>query len=261
VDLVNLGTIKSVPIQHVWSGEATVFTPWLASNLHFLAEKLGMEFIPETTETPVGDFSADIVARDPSTSRLVIIGNQFGRSDQRHLGQILTYAAGLGASTVIWVAENIRPEHRTAIDLLNRGMRPALRFYAVEISVIRIDDSRPAFTLDAICEPEENESISSVTNGGRPNEKAQMYLAFSQGLIDELYSRQFTKARKAQPQSWYAFSSENSSVFTYMVSFARHKRARTEVYIDCGDGTLDKVIIYSTDQVQSLDAKSLGWLH
>jgi len=242
VDSVNLGTIKNVPIQQVWPGEATVFTPWLASNLQHLAEKLGMELIPETTEAPVGDFSADIVARDLSTNRLVVIENQFGRSDHRHLGQILTYAAGLGANTVVLVAESIRPEHRTAIDLLNRGMKSILRFYAMEISIIQIDDSRPAFTLDIICEPEENEGITSTSNGRQPNEKGQKYLAFFQGLIDDLYNLQFTKAHKAQPQSWYTFSSENSTVFTYSASFALHRRVRTEVNIECGNVSVNKQI-------------------
>jgi len=263
VDSINLGTIKNVPIQQVWQGEATVFTPWLANNLQYLAEELGMELVSETTEVPVGDLSADIVARDLSTGRLVVIENQFGRSDHRHLGQILTYAACLGANTVVLVAESIRPGHRTAIDLLNRGMKSILRFYAVEIRIIQIDNSRPAFTLDVICEPEENEGIASGSNARQPSEKEQQYLAFFQSLIDELYNRQFTRARKALPQSWYTFSSENSKVFTYSASFAKHSRVRAEVSIECGNVTMNKQIfdalMSERKEIESAMGSELTW--
>lgn len=240
MDSNDLGTIKNVPIQEVWRREATDFTPWLARNLSYLSDKLGMELSPENTEVRLGDFSADIVARDLSTSRFVIIENQYGSSDHKHLGQIITYAAGRGASAVVWVAENIRPEHRVAIDLLNRGMKSVLRFYAVEASVIQIDDSRPAFTLDVICEPDEDDIETPSPNGGEPNDRYQKYLVFFQGLIDDLNRRHFTRARKAQPQNWYTFSSENSNIFTYGFSFAQHRRVRAEIYIDSGAADKNK---------------------
>jgi hypothetical protein len=252
---VSLGTIKKVPIQQVWPREAGDFTPWLASNLNHLSEKLGMELSLVGTEAAVGDFSADIEATDLSTGRTVVIENQFWQTDHKHLGQILTYAAGRGANAVIWVAETIRPEHRIAIDLLIRGMKSVLRFYAVEVSVVQIDDSRPAVKLEVICEPEESEpSIGNQMSG-----RAQMYQAFFQGLIDELHNIQFTNARKAQPQNWYTFSSEKSDVFTYAVSFARSKKVRTEIYIDCGIGDSNKQIFDALFAERTAIESSMGF--
>ena len=263
MDSNDLGTIKTVPMQEVWRREATDFTPWLARNLSYLSDKLGMELSPESTEVRIGDFSADIVARDLSTGRFVIIENQYGQSDHKHLGQIITYAAGRGASSVVWVAENIRPDHRVAIDLLNRGMKSVLRFYAVEASVIQIDNSRPAFTLDVICEPDEEEIQTPSPNGGESSERSQKYLTFFQGLIDDLSGRQFTRARKAQPQNWYTFSSENSSVFTYGCSFAQHRRVRTEIYIDSGDANKNKrlfdLLFVQREALESAMGSELAW--
>ena len=263
MDSIDLGTIKNVPIQEVWRREASDFTPWLARNLSYLSDKLGIELSPENTEVRVGDFSADIVARDLSTSRFVIIENQYGQSDHKHLGQVITYAAGRGASAVIWVAEQIRPEHRVAIDLLNRGMKSVLRFYAVEASVIQIDNSRPAFTLDVICEPEEDEIETQSPDGGERNERYQKYLVFFQGLIDELNHRHFTRARKAQPQNWYTFSSENSNVFTYAFSFAQHRRVRAEIYIDSGDAEKNKrlfdLLFAQKQTLESAMGSELTW--
>lgn len=259
MDSINLGTIRTVPINEVWRGEATDFTPWLAQNLNYLSDKLGIELSVESTEVRVGDFIADIVARDLSTNRLVIIENQYGSSDHRHLGQIITYAAGRGADAVIWVAEQIRPEHRVAIDLLNRGMKSLLRFYAVEASVIYIDNSRPALTLDVICQPEEDDDSESQCL----NERSQKYLVFFQGLINELNSRSFTKARKAMPQNWYTFTSENSSVFTYSFTFAQHQRVRADVYIDTRDAEKNKrlfdILFAQKHSLESAMGSELTW--
>jgi hypothetical protein len=46
-------------------------------------------------------------------AHIVVIENQFGRTDHRHLGQILTYLAGVErAKTVVWIAETIQADHR-----------------------------------------------------------------------------------------------------------------------------------------------------
>ena len=45
---------------------------------------------------------------------------------------------------------------------------------------------------------------------------------------------QFTRARKAQPQGWYSFSS-GTRWFTYGANFAAHGRVWVELYIDSGE--------------------------
>ena len=99
------GVLKKVNIRDIWKNEATEFTVWLCDNLQALGTSLEMELELEKREADVGDFSLDILARDISRNRLVVIENQFGRTDHRHLGQLLTYAAGFDSSAVIWIAE------------------------------------------------------------------------------------------------------------------------------------------------------------
>jgi hypothetical protein len=86
---------------------------------------------------------------------------------------------------------------------------------------------------------------------------------FFQGLIDELNVRHFTRARKAQPQNWYTFTSENSNVFTYAVSFAQHRRVRTEIYIDSGDTEKNKrlfdALVTQKQAVESAMGSELTW--
>jgi hypothetical protein len=231
---VELGKIQNVFLKELWPGEATHFTPWLAQNLDALAVKLGMDLELEATEVSIGDFSADIIAIDLATNKRVIIENQFGSTDHRHLGQLITYSSVLGAGVVVWIAETIRPEHKSAIDFLNQNLKESLRLYAVEASIIRIDESKPAFILNLISMPAEAPAISG--NSEQLSETREKYRTYFQGLIDELReTHKFTNARTAQPQNWYTFSSENSRVYTYSTSFAKGGRVRAEVYIDCGD--------------------------
>ena len=75
---MQFGNISKVDLKTIWPGEATDFTPWLAQNINVISDKIGLELELEQIEADAGGFSADIVARDISTNRLVIIENQFG---------------------------------------------------------------------------------------------------------------------------------------------------------------------------------------
>lgn len=107
--------------------EAHHFTPWLAKNLDLLADVLGLDELElVSTEWKVEAFSLDILARgtDADGDVTVVIENQYGATDHRHLGQILTYAAHAAASghrvLAVWVTEEVRPAHLAAVDFLNR---------------------------------------------------------------------------------------------------------------------------------------------
>lgn len=237
---MEFGKIEAVSVKAVWPGEATDFTPWLSQNIAVLSEKLGMELVVEGTEHSVGDFSADIVARDLSTKDLVVIENQYGSTDHRHLGQLLTYSSGLNADAVVWIAESVRPEHKAAIDFLNQNLKEGLKLYALEVSLIRIDGSKPAYLFNVVCRPQEDAAAPIPPES---SEIKQRYRVFFQTLIDDLRNlHQFTNARAGQPQNWYAFTSENSRVFTYGATFAQRGRVKAEVYIDCGDKATNEAI-------------------
>ena len=245
---MELGNIRNVPLRDIWPGEATHFTPWLAQNLQQLGAKTGMDLELETIEASAGDFSVDLVARDLSTNKLVVIENQFGPTDHKHLGQIITYSSVLNAGAVIWLAETIRPEHKSALDFLNQNLKEGLRFYAIEASIVRIDESKPAFILNVVSMPPEL-SLNGVETGAGSSEIKEAYRTFFQELIDELREKyRFTNARAGQPQNWYTFSSDNSRIYKYSTSFAQRGRVRVEVYIDTGDGGQNKQLFDSLEK-------------
>jgi hypothetical protein len=96
-----LGKLERQRLPDVWPNEAQYFTPWLAQdeNIALLASTLGLlDLEVQNTEVGVGPYRADILCKDADEA-LVLIENQVVPTDHRHLGQLLTYAAGLEAAT------------------------------------------------------------------------------------------------------------------------------------------------------------------
>jgi hypothetical protein len=158
--VIPLGTFTRVSLRDAWPTEDGNFTPWLAQAdaIRILGETLGLALEIEAVEHWVGPFRADILAHiaeeaDAGEHR-VIIENQFGRSNHGHLGQILTYLAGIeGAKTVVWIAETFQPDHRAAIDWLNANTGEEFSFFAIEMELWRIDNSPPAPRFNIIASP------------------------------------------------------------------------------------------------------------
>jgi hypothetical protein len=230
-----LGKLLRVDPRNVWKHEALDFTPWLVEHIDLLGEALGLELEFVAREHAVGDFSVDIKARDVGRNKVVIIENQLEETDHTHLGQLITYAAGLEAGVVIWVSCKVREEHRQALDWLNRGEGATTEYFGVVVELLQIDDSKPAVNLRVIASPNDW-SRRSIRAGATDDASGiyALYQQFFQRLIDELRDKhRFTNARVGQPQNWYSFSSGTPG-FTYGVSFAAGGRVRAELYIDCG---------------------------
>jgi len=156
---VQLGKFERVSVRDVWKGEAQDFTPWLCQpdNLSILSEAIGLELEIQEKEFPVGEFRLDILARIKGTGEAVVIENQFWKTDHNHLGQLLTYAAGVGegggAKAIIWLAEHFAEPHRSTLDWLNRITEPSIRFFGIELELWRIGHSDPAPRFNIVCKP------------------------------------------------------------------------------------------------------------
>jgi len=237
--MTDFGEIKPVDIREIWPNEAMDFTPWLAENIERLGQSLGMELEVQEREADVGDFSLDIMAKDLGTGRTVVIENQLTETDHDHLGKLLTYAGGFDAGVLVWIAKELRDEHRRALEWLNEQTGPDIDCFGVVIEVIRVDDSKPAFNFKPVVFPNEWQKDKG---GGRPraSPKAEAYREYFQSLIDELRTKhKFTGAKVGQPQNWYSLSSGVRGII-FSNSFAQGGKIRAEIYIDLQDKDRNK---------------------
>ncbi|MGA7686740.1 MAG: hypothetical protein WCC32_08595 [Terriglobales bacterium] len=156
-----LGSIERVDLRTIWTTEAEHFTPWLAQpeNLEKLGETLGIDLELEAREKDVGPFRADILCKNTAENdSWVVIENQIEKTDHRHLGQLLTYASGLRASTIVWISAEFCEEHRAALDWLNQMANKSARFFGLEIELWRIGDSPAAPRFNVVCKPNDWET-------------------------------------------------------------------------------------------------------
>jgi hypothetical protein len=261
--MADFGELKTLNPRVAWPNEARDFTPWLAANITKLGEALDMQLEVTAVEADVGDFCLDILARDLNRDRPVVIENQFGATDHPHLGQLLTYAAGLDASAVIWVAEKIREEHREALEWLNRRTDAETHFFAVVVEVIQIDNSRPAFRFKPVVFPNEWQKAVRDSAEQQASPRGESYRRYFQVLIDELREKHhFTGARVGQAQNWYSFTSGING-FYYGTSFAQGGRIRVEIYVDLGNLDWNKAtfdaLFSQRDAIESKFGEPLEW--
>ncbi len=179
-----LGRLQRVELRQAWFGEASDFTPWLAlpENIALLGETIGIELEVESYEKNVGPFRADILCRDTIAGHYVLIENQLERTDHMHLGQLLTYAAGLEAVTIIWVASRFTEEHRAALDWLNSATRSGFDFFGLEVELWRIGDSAMAPKFNVVPKPNDwSDSVreqAAAVHSGQFTETQQRHLEF-----------------------------------------------------------------------------------
>ncbi len=194
--IIPLGRIESVELREAWPDEARNFTPWLAEeeNLELLGSVLGLQLELETVEKQVGPFAADILAKEIGSGRWVLIENQIEMTDHSHLGQILTYAAGLDVSTVIWIARSFREQHRAAIDYLNRITDEDHQFFGVQIELLKIGESAFAPSFTVVAKPNDWSKQGAVAKFA-----AEEALSPAQALCREFWGELIAAARDSYP--------------------------------------------------------------
>ena len=150
-----LGRLEKVDIREIWKNEAVDFTPWLAepANIGLLGDTIGMELEVEAVEKDVGRFFADILCKDAASDRFVVIENQIENTDHDHLGKTITYAAGLEATAIVWIAKHFGEEHRAALDWLNEITGAEVAFFGLEVEAWKIGDSPAAPKFNVVCRP------------------------------------------------------------------------------------------------------------
>jgi len=253
-----LGKIKNVDLRNIWKKEDKEFTPWLKENIDLLSEKLGIEVIDTQTEEKIGDFKLDIIGKDANTNKFVAVENQLESTDHNHLGQLITYSAGVNAGIIIWIAKELREEHKNALEWLNENSISEISFFGVEVHAISIDNSNPAVDFRVIVKP--NDWERNIKSSTTRTDTEISYVDFYSKLVD-FYSEVNPKFRKvkAQPQSWLNFGAGKGGLY-FGWAFRMGSRFSVELYIDTGDEIENKRIFDELKKYKDeLGIKGVEW--
>lgn len=263
-----LGRLQKVELREAWSSESSDFTPWLAQeeNLSLLGDAIGIELELESQEKDVGPFRADILCKDTATDNWVLIENQLERTDHSHLGQLLTYAAGLNAVTIVWIAERFTEEHRATLDWLNERTDEKINLFGLEVELWRIGESPIAPKFNIISQPNDwSRTVQQAAAGsGEVSVHKQLQLRFWTAFRQYMEAhKSFVRCQKPLPQHWTNHAIGRSGIhLTSIVSIwnsetnSKGPEIRAELYLD---GPSAKQEFASLEKQKENIEKALGF--
>ena len=273
----NLGRLEPIQLRDVWTTEAGDFTPWLAreENLSLLGDTIGIELQLEAQEQEVGPFRADILCKDTATDHWVLIENQLERTDHTHLGQLMTYAAGLKAVTIVWIADRFTDEHRATLDWLNDITDDRFNFFGLEVELWRIGDSVIAPKFNMACKPNDwTKTIGIATHRMDERELTdtkRVQLDYWNAFREYVSSRgSQIKPTKAQPQNWMYMSLGRSGFVLCAIASTWNEESgtydtgevRAEVVINHRDGkAFFESLLRSSSQIDDEMGEALTWTY
>lgn len=261
----DLGNIRIVEPREVWKNEAYDFTPWLAEHADQLSEAIGIPIEIDCTEKNVGDFNLDIYGTIEGTDKRVAIENQLEYSDHKHLGQLITYSAGLDASVIIWVTPYIRQEHKDAIDWLNDISGNEISFFLIRPEVLSIDSSKPAVRFIVEAEPSDYmkqvKEFLGTEEGPRHRFRRQFWQEFLNHLAANGYS--WAKKRKSTTDSWLFFAGGKSGV-SVNIAIVKENHIRVEILLEKKETEINEkrynILLEHKEKLEkALGTKDLSW--
>ena len=259
---MKLGKLQEIDIRTVWPHEQYDFSRWLAQdeNIQELGDSLNLSLTDVETETSVGNFRCDILAKDELTGKMVLIENQLEATNHDHLGKIITYASGLDAAVVVWIVASARAEHASAIEWLNKHTDDEISFFLLEVHAFKIGDSDPAPQFAIIEQPNDfAKTVKTVAKSSDLNESQKQRLEFWTQFNDvvEAKGKPFNK-RKATTDHWYnvAIGSSEANISIDLVN--KEHKIRVSIWISDNKDLYDALLLRK-DEIEEALGFSLEW--
>lgn len=260
--MIKIGKLKEIDIRKLWQHEQRDFSAWLAkeNNLEYLNDILGLTLTDINTEVFVGPYRCDIVAKDETTNDVIIIENQLEPTNHDHLGKIITYAAGLNAKYIVWVAKEAKEEHRAAIEWLNNNSSQSINFFLIEIHAYQISDSDPAPMFKVIEKPNnfikgDKGNSKDGTLNKTQSERLAFWEQFNQAVLDQ--GKPFN-LRKATKDHWYDVSIGTSDAHIAITLVNKENKVGVELYINDSKEIFDDLFI-NKDAIEFEFGAKMDW--
>lgn len=260
--MLKLGTKENVDVRKIWSDEARDFTPWLSQeeNISKLSQDLGMDLVVEAIEKEVGGYRADIVCIDQETNNRIVIENQLERFNHNHLGQAQSYASGLNANTIIWVATDFSDQHRSTIDWLNQISDKKHNFFGIKLNAFKIGNSLVAPDFDVVCKPNNWKKNINSKSKDKLTDTQKLQLDFWTRMNDFIIQKK-VNISKREPIAghWKNYGAGISGVEFATILNTTKDNIRTELVIK--DENFYNFLEPKRDEIDEEFDQSLIWIN
>lgn len=243
---MELGRLKEVELRDLWKHEQYDFSEWLAKpeNIEYLNDILGLSLTDIEKEASVGTYRCDIFAKDETSGTRVIIENQLETSNHDHLGKIITYASGLDATIIVWIVEEAREEHCSAIEWLNNNTVEEIGFFLIELHAYKIGNSAAAPMFKVIERPNDFIKTSKSANAGdkkeyrRNTERKEFWVKLNEILVER--GKPFN-LRKPTTDHWYDIAIGTSEAHIAINLVNKDNIIVVELYIQNNKALFDQL--------------------
>ncbi|MFQ6172150.1 hypothetical protein ACK8HX_11130 [Oryzobacter sp. R7] len=253
-----LGRLRRVTdVDEVWPTMAEDLPAWLSLNVDLLEDVVGGTLTVVGSDVLVGRVRVGLRATD-AEGRAVLVVADFEGSDLERLGSALSCAAALDASAVVWLGRHLHPDVRRALDWLNERTDHTVRFFGVEVGLVRLgDDDAFAPVLDVAVRPDD----AAMTAGPVGRSRAAVPESAENRVRQDLYAEILAAVALSRPaieapgrnhnSSWISFA--EGPFGSWGLTQASDGRLRVEARLDCGDPGRN------TSLLELMDATSSQW--
>jgi len=151
--MMDFGTLELVDPDSVWDAGAEDFAPWFLANSKQLGDVLGLETGLSDPRQYTTKSATGVLGRDDNGEDVVVVSSQHAAADDSDLGRALGMAASSGAATVALVSAKFGEEQLQALEWLNSQTKSGVKWFGIEMKVVRIADSPPAMMFNLVASP------------------------------------------------------------------------------------------------------------
>lgn len=151
--MMDFGTLEMVDPASVWAEGAEDFAPWFLAHSRQLGDVLGLADGLSDARQFATKGATGVIGRDDNGEEVVVVSTREAVATDSDLGNALGMAASSGASSVALVSGTFTEDQLKALAWLNNQTRSGVKWYGIEMRVVRIADSPAAMLFDLVASP------------------------------------------------------------------------------------------------------------
>ena len=153
--MMDFGTLELIDPESVWAEGAEDFAPWFLAHSRQLGDVLGLESGLSNARQFTTKSASGVLGTDDQGDDVVVVSSENAAADDSDLGRALGMAASSGAASVALVSAVLGEDQLKALAWLNNQTKSGVKWYGIEMRVVRIADSPAAMLFDLVASPPE----------------------------------------------------------------------------------------------------------